>query len=332
MVEATPFLETIAFLIIIVFSIINIITIGDDIAGVSAVLGSLLHINWPYLVLPITLFLSYIILFKNYHSIKKILLGFSLILFAYIITGFIADPNWPQIIKDTFIPQIDLSTAYIIAAMGLLGTPISPYLLFWQASEELEEHKAILQVKEVRWTTILGMFFSNLISFFIIIAAAETLFRHNLLPQTLQEAASVLKPLSGHFAYALFVAGILASGFLAIPVIAGSTAYAISDLFKFKEGLGKTPIQAKGFYTVFIGALFIGDLIALTPFGPLTSLYYSQVLGGLFLPFLILTLLLLANDKKIMGKYTNSRTENVISFAALAIVTSLMIFTLIRIL
>lgn len=306
-------------LMVLLLSIANIITIGADLQGISAVLGLLTGIKSVHFLIPITALIAYLVMFKAYRTVKKVFLGFTFILITYIFSAVAARPDLKLVIVKTFIPTLNASTAYILAALGLLGTTISPYLLFWQAAEEKEEHKSVAQARSVEWDTTLGMIYSNLISFCIIITGAVVLFRHHQPLNTVRDAAVALQPVAGQEAFLLFSVGILAAGFLAIPVLAGSTAYAVADTFGWREGLDYKVSDAKGFYTIFFGALIIGDLIYLSPISAVDALYYSQVLDGVLLPVLVGILLLLNNNKAIMGDFRNSHFNNLFGWLTLLV-------------
>jgi len=319
----------IAVAITIILAIANIATIAADIAGLSAVLGMLTGINWIYFILPIVLLIWYIIVFKKYKLMRNILLVLTLTLVVYIFAVVLAAPSAADILKG-FIPNINFSFVFLAAAVALIGTTISPYLLFWQASDELEEHKTILRAKDMEWDTTLGMVWSNLIAAFIIIAAAATIFGKTGELQSVQQAASVLKPFAGNLAYLFFTLGIIFSGFLAIPVLIGSTSYAFAEIFGFKEGFNKKPNRAKQFYIIVSICAAVGALIALLPINPVKFLFYTQVLDGLLMPFLVVVLITLCNNKKIMGTFVNTKWKNFFAVLLTAILSVLDVFLIIE--
>ncbi len=322
--------KTTAILVIAILALANLITISADIAGIASVIGLMTGINWTIFTIPIALLLSYLIIFKKYKTIRTFLLGLTFLLVFYIISAILTKPDWPSILKG-FIPSFP-SLGFIPVAIGIIGTTIAPYMLFWQASDELEEHKTTFIAREMKLDTILGMLWSNVVAGFIIIAAAATLFSSKIVVNTPAHAALALKPLAGNLAYLLFSLGIIFSGFLALPVIAGSTAYAVSELFGWHEGLDKKPRFAKGFYFIIIISLLLGALIALVPIHPIKFIYYSQILNGFLTPFVIAILLKLSNSKKIMRKYKNTKIQTIISLILIAILSILDIFLIISIL
>ena len=304
---------------VMVLAIANTITIGADLQGVSAVLELLTGIKSIYFMIPVTAIIAYLVMFRTYRTVKRFLIGFTFVLVAYVIAAVLARPDLKSIIVNTFVPHLNGSTAFLLAALGLLGTTISPYLLFWQASEEREEHKTVAQAREVAWDTAIGMVYSNLIAFCIIIVAALVLYGGHQPLNSVRDAAMALKPLGSENAYLLFSVGILAAGFLAIPVLAGSTAYAVSDTFGWREGLDHKVSDAKGFYAIFFGALIVGDFIYLSPLSAIDALYYSQILDGMLLPVLVVILLLLNNNKKIVGELRNSKFNNIFGWLTLLV-------------
>ncbi len=307
-----------ALTIMIILMIANIATIGADIAGVAAVIGMITGIQWVLFIVPVTALIGYLILFKKYKTIRNVLMALTVLLLVYIISSFMAKPDWYSVLHG-FIPSHIPTMGFVVAAIGIIGTTISPYMLFWQASDELEERKTILKAKEVETDTIIGMSWSNVIAAFIIIAAASTLFANGISVDTPEQAAMALRPLAGEWAYILFSIGIIVSGFLALPVLAGSTAYAVSETFGWREGLNKKIISAKGFYFVFMSSLLVGSLLAFTPINPIHFLFYTQVLDGFLTPLLVVILLLLCNNRKIMGKYVNNWWKNSIALVLLLI-------------
>jgi len=314
-----------AMYVMSILIVANIATIGADIAGVASVMGLVTGINWMFYIIPVSALIGYLILFKKYRTIRNFLICLTALLVVYIFSSILARPDWHQVLHG-FIPSYIPTAGFIAAAIGVIGTTISPYMLFWQASDELEEHKTILRPREIEIDTGIGMVWSNVIAIFIIIAAASTLFVAGVRVETAEQAALALKPLAGKWAYLLFSLGVIISGFLALPVLAGSTAYAISETFGWNEGLDKKVFSAKGFYSVFVLSLLVGSLLSFLPISPIQFLYYTQVLDGFLVPFLIIFLLVLCNNKKVMGKYTNTKLKNLLSIILLVILGVLDIF------
>ncbi len=323
---------------------VNTINIGADMSGMSQAMAMITPFPDKITAVIITLVILAVILFLPYQKIFTIFKWLALSLFAYILATFTVHQDWPRVITQTLIPHLSFSKEFFVVLVAFFGTTLSPYLYFWQANQEVEE-KIIEQckpgrvcrlrpateseLKDLRRDTRVGMTFSNLITFFIIALTASTLFRaglHNI--ETLQDAAQALQPLAGQYAYLLFTIGVISSGFLAIPVLAGSAAYVIAEVFNWSEGLNKSFSKAKGFYTVLAASTFVGLLIPLLGFHPVKALFYTSILYGMISPILILMVIHMANNPKIMGNHINSRALNVIGYITFLIMTffSILIF------
>jgi Mn2+/Fe2+ NRAMP family transporter len=230
-----------------------------------------------------------------------------------------------------------LSKEYLINIVAILGTTISPYMFFWQAGEEVEEEvkkgktdkiggkKPKIKKKDIhlmRLDTIVGMLFSNLVMWFIIVTTASTLHLHHITDiQTADQAALALKPLAGDFTFVLFALGIIGTGLLAVPILAGSAAYALSETFGWKEGLYLKARRAPAFYGVIIIATLVGLLVNLTHIKPFQMLYYSAVLNGICAPPIMILIMLIGKNKKIMGVHTNSNFSNIMGWLITGIMT-----------
>ncbi len=324
-------------LIVLVSFTAIVLNIGADLAGMGAVANMLLP-GIPSTVFSTTIgiFLSYYIVVLPYAKISYYLKWFCLSLLCYIIVPFLSKQDWMQVLKSTFIPHIILSREYVLIVIGILGTTISPYLFFWQTSmevEEVEEHKIIVDKRIIHGmqTDIkTGIFFSNLVFFFIILATGTVLHQAGLKQiETVDQAAMALKPLAGKLAYLLFAVGVLGTGMLAIPVLAGSVSYMVSELFNWEEGLNKKFHEAKGFYVVMIISIIIAMSINFTGISAVKALVITAIIYGLTAPLLIFVILLVSNNKKIMGDYTNSRWSNflgITAFLLMVIAASILLF------
>ncbi|WP_197017061.1 Nramp family divalent metal transporter [Persephonella sp. KM09-Lau-8] len=328
----TYYSKKITYLIVLSLAIANILTIGADLEAIATIFEIITGIKSIYLLIPITLLIAYLVIFKAYKTVKKVLIILTSLLAVYIISAVLAKPDLKQLLINTFIPHIKPDLAFILAALGLLGTTISPYMIFWQASEEKEEHATVSQAKIMEADTAMGMIYSNIIAYAIIVSSAVMLFGHKEI-QTIADAALALKPAAGEYAFLLFSIGVIVSGFLAIPVLAGSTAYAVADTFGWREGMDNKVSDAKGFYLIFLGSLLVGDLINLSGISAVDALYYSQIFDGMLLPILSGLLFILGNNKKILGKYINTKFNNIfliITFTISFTTTVLMLFNLIQ--
>lgn len=315
------------YLIVIVSYPSITLNIGADIAGMGAV-GNLLFPGIPSFVFSVlfTAILMYSIIFWNYHKIANILKWLCITLFSYIIIPFLIKTDWLLVLKSTFIPSVENSKDYFMALVGILGTTISPYLFFWQTSvevEEMRERKLFVDKKIIHGmqTDVKGgMLLTNIVFFFIILTSGTVLFNagiHNI--DTVEEAAKALQPLAGNMAYALFSLGVIGTGLLAIPVLAGASSYMMAEVFDWQEGLDKKFHEAKGFYITIIVSLLIGLLIQFLGISPVKALLWSAILYGVTAPVMIVVILHICNNKKIMGKFTNNRLSNSLGFATLII-------------
>jgi NRAMP (natural resistance-associated macrophage protein)-like metal ion transporter len=329
--------QSILFFAVTLLLIANIINIGADL-GAMAVSAKLV-INLPFafwliVLTAITLFLEVYVTYSVYAKFLKYL---TLSLFAYIIVAFVVKQDWSKIFLSTLIPTFSLSREYLLNIVAILGTTISPYLFFWEADEEVEEEivhhkiktmgKGIPKIRKsdvlaMKSDTIFGMFFSNLVTFFIIITAASTLRSQNILGiVTADKAALALRPIAGDFAYLLFAFGIIGVGLLAIPILAGSASYAISEVFGWNAGLSLKLKKAQGFYGVIICSTLLGLLVNFIGIKPFQMLYYTAVLNGIIAPPLMILIVLISNNKNIMGRYTNSKTSNMMGWFITGIMT-----------
>ncbi len=307
---------------IFVLCIANIFTIAADLNALAAVLHILTAKSTLFWLVVVTALIAALVVFGSYKMVKHILVGLTLLLGLYILSAILAKPPIKELLMDTFIPHIQWQSAWIAAALGLLGTTISPYLLFWQASEEIEEKATIVQADLADWDTMVGMLWSNLLAYCMIITGAMLL--HGINVQDIAKLALALKPVGGQYAFLIFSLGIIVSGLLSIPVLAGSTAYAVADTFGWREGMDNKVSDAKGFYVVFTGSLIGGAVIDVLPtISVVDALYYSQVLDGMLIPILIAILMMLSNNRSIMGPFTPSRFENVFGILAFFVTTLL---------
>lgn len=314
----------------IILLLANVATISADFVGMAAVLNMLFPAVPVSMFLPIlVLLLWYLVVFRSYGLIKNIFFILASTLGVYLIAGFLAKPDWGLVLKNTFIPQIENSIVFYAAALALLGTTITPYVFYWQTSEEVEDKRSVFQGKQAFKYVIPGMVYSNIISFFVILATATVLFKNGIYDiQTPREIAESLKPLAGDFSVWLFSVGIIGSGLLAIPVLAASSSYAMAETFGWREGLNQKIDHARGFYAFLTLIFLISLLIVFSPISPIKTLFYSQVLNGLLAPFLLILILMISASEKIMSKYRNGfLTNTIMSFTiTVMLVTSFAFF------
>jgi Mn2+/Fe2+ NRAMP family transporter len=256
----------------------------------------------------------------RYHQIANVLKWLALTLFAYVITGFVIGPDWGKVAHDTFIPSLPKGHEGWAMLVAILGTTISPYLFFWQSSQEVEEEKAIgrrmlawrkgatrREIGVRKMDVGIGTFFSNLVMYFIILSTALTLHAHGTTNiETTKQAAEALLPLAGKFAYLLFTVGIIGVGFLAIPTLSGSAAYAFAETFGWRQGLDSKFTAARAFYGVVVLSTLMGVGLDFARVNPVKALYWTAVINGLLAPFLLVGVWLVASDRKIMQNQPSS--------------------------
>ncbi|WP_242512290.1 NRAMP family divalent metal transporter [Pseudolysobacter antarcticus] len=303
--------------IIFLLVIANVINLGADIAAMGA--AAKLLLGGPAILYAIALTVVSVLLevFICYDRYAHVLKWLTLTIFAYVATAFVVQIPWGETLKQTFWPHVSLSADYLTALIAVFGTTISPYLFFWQASQEVEEitaHKGAQALKRtpkeapaefwrIRVDTVVGMFFSNIVAFFIILTCAVTLHAHGITSiNTAAEAAEALRPVAGRFAFALFAGGIIGTGLLALPVLAGSAAYAVGEAMGWPIGLDKKAARAKGFYAVIAGAMLLGLALNFTSIDPIKALFWSAVINGVTAVPVLVLMMLMANNAKIMGK------------------------------
>jgi len=314
----------------------NVFNIGADLGGMADAIAMLTRIprlvSVPLLGVAIILFTIY----ARYPMFEQYVKWTTLVLFSYIVSAILARPDWRTGLYRTFVPELRWSSAYFTTVVAILGTTISPYLFFWQASHEVEAEKAqgrltrrarrgatAAELADARDDVIVGMAFSNIVQYFIILATASTLFAagHRDIATT-REAAEALRPLAGERAYALFAIGLIGSGLLAVPVLAGSASFAIAELLGWRAGLSDSFRRARRFYLVFGAWIVVGMALEVFSARPIRMLFYSAIVNGVAAPPLMIIIMLLANNDRVMGEWTNSRALNLLGWAATGLMTA----------
>jgi NRAMP (natural resistance-associated macrophage protein)-like metal ion transporter len=292
----------------------NAINIGADLEGMAEVTNLLTGLNARLFVVFFGLGILFATVKFSYARLANTFKWLALVLFAYVITAFMAKPDWPRVLHDTFVPTLPHNHAQWSTLVAILGTTISPYLFFWQASQEIEEekvkgHHTIASRRGASGHDIVrrkidvgtGGFFSNLIMYFVILTTALTLHAHHITHiETTADAVSALRPLAGKFAAALFATGIIGVGFLAIPTLAGSAAYVFSETFGFRHGLDERLGRARAFYGIMGLAILLGIALTFLHIKAVDALYLTAVINGILAPFILAGILWLACDRKIM--------------------------------
>jgi NRAMP (natural resistance-associated macrophage protein)-like metal ion transporter len=302
--------------VVIMLLVANVINLGADLGAMGAVLA--LVIPGPVLVFTALFGLASVLLevFVSYTRYARILKWTTLSLFSYVAVVFVADVPWGEALWGTFVPHFTFDQPHAMALVAIFGTTISPYLFFWQAGQEVEEqHRrhikplhvsprrvAGIELRRIRTDTLVGMGFSHLTALFIVIATAATLHANGVRDiESAAQAAQALRPIAGDFAFALFAVGIIGTGLLAVPILAGSAAYAVSETFGWTEGLDRKPREAKAFYGVIAMATLGGIALNLIEIDPMKALYWAAVVNGLLAPPLMVVTMLIARNRKVMG-------------------------------
>lgn len=314
----------------------NTINAGADIGAIAAAINLLVPIPILAMVIPIVVVILALQIFGSYRLIANVFKWLTLALFAYVVSALFARPNWGEVLRATFLPSFQLNAAFLATLVAILGTTISPYLFFWQADEEVEEQISVGRITvasrkgatdaEMRYAFLdvnLGMFFSNLVMYFIILATAATLFqagKTNI--QSATDAAQALRPLAGDAATILLALGLIGSGLLAVPILTGSAAYGVAEAFGWPRGLNVKPWRAPAFYGIIVGATLVGMLINFVGINPITALFWTAVINGFLAPPLLILIMFIANNHSIMGRRTNGRLTNVVGWLTALIMSA----------
>jgi NRAMP (natural resistance-associated macrophage protein)-like metal ion transporter len=304
----------------------NLINVGADLDGMADATEMLTHVNSHFWVVLYAVLISWATIRFRYHQIANTLKWLALVLFAYVVTAFVVHPDWLAAARDTFIPRIPRERLAWETLVAILGTTISPYLFFWQASQEVEEERQLGRFtlhrrqgatpREIRTRKLdvgVGTFASNIVMYFIILVAAFTLHRSGITNiETSREAAEALRPLAGKFAFLLYTVGIIGVGLLAIPTLTGSAAYAFAETFGWRQGLDRRLRQARSFYGVILLATLLAVIMDFTRISAVQALYWSAVINGCLSPFLLIGILLVASDRKLMKGQPSSMLSRVV--------------------
>lgn len=316
--------------------IANTFNVGADFAGMAAsanMVFGLPVLLWVFVFGGLLLFVQ---IYLSYRLLSQIFKWLTLALFAYVITAFVVHPNWLDVLKHAVIPEFHFTGRWITTLVGVLGTTISPYLFFWQASLMVEEEKQIgrttiaarsgatqQEIVDMHADVNTGMVLSNLIMFFIITTTAVTLYAHGKHDiATAQDAAQALRPLAGDFAYILFAVGMIGTGMLAIPVLAGSSAYVAAEILRFRTGLNETPSRASRFYAILAGGVIVGVIMNVIRIDPIKALFWSAVLNGVAAVPLLYAVVHLASSVKVMGRWRSSLTARLWGWATFALMAA----------
>jgi Mn2+/Fe2+ NRAMP family transporter len=302
----THYSRWVPVLVSLVLIVANVALIAGNLVAIGSGLQLLTGIDWVWFEIPVAVALWYITVFSNFKIIKNIFIIMSAAFITYIVTAFVSGANWKAVLISSFVPHLNFDFNSISAALALLGATISPYSMYWQASSEVEQPRTGTIRQQFRKAGIdvaSGTVGGNLVSYFIIITTASTLFVHHQSIQTASNAADALGPLVGPFAKYLFAIGLIGAGLISIPIMAASTADAVADTFGWPAGLSDKPWQAEGFYLVLSFAMLISLALAMLRIDPIKLIFYSNILVAALAPILVVFITIIANTRKIMGEH-----------------------------
>ncbi|MDB5260100.1 MAG: putative family Mn2+/Fe2+ transporter [Candidatus Nomurabacteria bacterium] len=335
--------KPVLFLAITLLSIANVVNIGADVGAMSQALAIISPLSFGVGIFIFTIFTIFTAIYIPYKIYVKCLKWFALSVLAYVFVAFMINHDWVLIFKALVIPNFHWEKEYLINIMAMLGTTISPYLFFWQANEEIEEEietnkleefgKGTPKVtrndlKQMRTDTVIGMAASNIITFFIIITSASLISSTPGQVITATDLIRSLTPLAGGFSAYLFAIAIIGTGLLALPVLAGSAAYAWAEAIDEKVGLGKTFKEAKWFYVILALVMLIGALLNVFDVNPVAMLYYSAAINGILAAPLLFIIIHIANNKRIMRENTNSKLSNILNIFIAIVMGLIALFTI----
>lgn len=316
--------------------IANTLNAGADIGAIAAAINLFLPIPVAVLVIPVTALILILQIWGSYRLIVNIFKWLSLALFAYIGAAVLAHPNWPAVLKATLVPPLRFDREYLLTLVAILGTTISPYLFFWQASQEVEEEVSMgryllwqrqgatpEELREAFWDTGVGMLFCNLVFYFVIISAAATLHRAGITQiETAAQAAQALEPLAGKAAKVLFAIGLVGAGLLAVPVLTSASGFAVAEALGWRHGLDEKPERAPGFYAIIVASTLAGLACNYLGLSPLRALFATAVINGLLAPPLLVLLMLVSNNQKVMGEHVNGPFLNLVGWTAALVMSA----------
>ena len=330
----TTFPPFVLYSVVALLLIANTLNIAADVAAMGEVAELITGVNRHWMTAFFVFGTVLLQVFIPYHHYVNFLKWLTISLLAYAAVLFTVHVPWGEVIKHTFLPTFTFNADSAAVIVGVFGTTISPYLFFWQASEEVEDmhtKKATLpllnnkrvagkELRRIGWDTWSGMFYSNITAYFIILATAVTLHVSGITDiNSAAQAASALRPLAGDFAFLLFALGILGVGLIGVPVLAGSGAYALSEVLNWNTGLERKVSDAQGFYSIIVVSVFLGLAIQYTPISPMKALFWSAVINGVIAVPLMVVVILLVSKKSVMGKFTASRPIVILGWVAVAV-------------
>jgi len=313
------------FFAMTILLIANIGVVLGDFAGIAASL-ELFNIS-KYISIPVVSIMIWLLVTKgSYKKVEKIFLLFTFLFFSYIVSAFIIKPNWGIVFKAMITPTIEINTGFLLTFIGLIGTTITPYMQFYLQSSIVDKKLSISDYKYEKLDVYLGAFWGDAVSFFIIVCTAATLYKAGITINSAEEAAMALGPIAGQSAFILFGAGLFGASVLAAAVIPLSTAYAICEAFGWESGVDCDFKDAPAFFGIYTGIIVIGAVFILIPGISLIKLILvTQRIAGILSPVILTFMIILINDKNIMGKYVNNKTQNIISWFTVIFIIALSI-------
>jgi NRAMP (natural resistance-associated macrophage protein)-like metal ion transporter len=324
------------YLVVAGLVVANTINAGVDIGAIAAGLNLLVAFPVTALIVPISVSIVIVQIWGSYRLIGRVFKWLTLALFAYIAAAFFARPDWWAVWRGTFLPTVQFDRRFLTVLVGILGTTITPYLFFWQANQEVEEEISIgrrtlrqrtgatsAELKYAEWDVASGMLFSNIVMYFIMLATASTLHGSGGGDiESATQAAQALRPLAGGAAYVLWAVGMIGAGVLCVPILTGSAAYATAEAFGWKHGLDERPKRAKLFYGVIALCTLVGMLIDFIGVNPMKALLWTAVINGFLAPPMLLMVMVIANNRAVLGEHVNGPVSNAIGWATTATMTA----------
>ncbi|MEK7849567.1 MAG: Nramp family divalent metal transporter [Candidatus Omnitrophota bacterium] len=318
----------VTFYSMFVLVLANIGNVMAEFAGIAAS-ADLFGINRPVLIIACAFFVWWLVVKGNYKSVEKVFLGACVFYVSYIISGFITKPDWALISAETLRPQFHFKGVYLVMLVGIIGTTIAPWMQFYQQASVVEKGIKLKEYAYHRLDIIIGAFVVNIVAFFIVVVCADTLFKHGVRIETAKDAALALKPLAGEYCYLLFAFGLFNASLFAASILPLSTAYSVCEGMGWELGVNKSFKEAPQFYSLYTGIIIFGAAFILIPKIPLVKIMlFSQVANGVLLPFILILMLRLINNKRLMGDFVNSKVYNFIAWLTVVIMILLSLFLL----
>ncbi len=320
----------VAIFISLVLIVANVALLAGDLVAIGSGFELITGISWVWFVIPAGVILWYLTVYRNFETLKKIFIVLSLAFIAYVITAMFSHANWAAILVSTFVPRFSFDFGTVSAALALLGATITPYSMVWQVQAEKEQKRpgaTQQQLRSAKLDVASGVIGGNLVSYFIIVTTASTLFIHHQSINTAADAAAAKQPLLGPFAKYLFAVGLIGAGVVAIPIILASTSFAVAGAFGWPAGLSKKPWQNEGFYLILTFALVISLTIAFLGIPPIQLIFWANVLVGVLAPILVIFIIVVGNNHRIMKNQRLSRLNNVfLLVTAMVLIAATLLF------